>query len=200
MYPKSFREQVVVEQVDDELLVLDTRTSIAHYLHPVTAFVWQHADGTRSVNDLVRLVQVHLDADADEEVVWLALDALAEAGLLEDRLAPPAGTQRLSRRDLMRRVATVTAGVAITSLPLSPLYAQSGTNQEQGMKEQQQKQQEQGTKEQQAKNQQEQQQKQQEQGTKEQQAKSQQEQKTKEQGGKEQSSKEKTKPWRPLRP
>ncbi len=44
--------------------------------------------------------------------MWAALDSLSHANLLESRLAPPAGTQRVGRRTLLRHVATGSVAAA----------------------------------------------------------------------------------------
>jgi len=149
--PKARTAHLEVVPIDDELHVLDVQTGVVHRLHPITAVVWHQADGTQTIEDLHRYVQDEIDPQAGEEAVWLALDALAEADLLEERMAPPTGTQRISRRDMIARVAAV--GVGISSFMVSPLQAQSApgggeSEQEQSSKAQSAKQAEKSSKEQ----------------------------------------------------
>jgi hypothetical protein len=70
----------------------------AHCLNRTAADVFRHADGTRTVSDLGRLVAPDADRAAGEEAVRMAVERLGEAGLLESR--PPAP----SRREFVRRV------------------------------------------------------------------------------------------------
>ncbi len=74
----------------------------------VAAAVWLHADGLRSVDDLAVLVGAPVDA------VWRALDELADAELMVARVAPPAASRGLSRREVLSLAAAgaVTAGLA----------------------------------------------------------------------------------------
>ena len=132
MHPRARTTDIETTRIEDELHILDVTTGVAHRLHPMTACVWRHADGTRTVADLLAVVQAEQAPKADEEAIWLALDALADADLLEERIAPPAGLRRISRRDLIKRAAAVGAG--LSSIMVSPLHAQSppGSGEQQG--------------------------------------------------------------------
>ena len=64
----------------------------------------------------------------DEEVVWLGLRQLNKYHLLQEQMAPSAGPERISRRELGRRLGVATA----LSLPLiasvaAPTAAQAAT-------------------------------------------------------------------------
>lgn len=83
-----------------------------HDLPPLAAFIWAHADGTRDVNALADTAQQTLGTTIDVETVWVALDALADANLLEQRLAPPAAARhRWTRREMLHA-----AGAALVVL------------------------------------------------------------------------------------
>ena len=85
--------------------LLDTRTQAEHSLHPLTAFVWKHADGRTPVAQIADRVRAALGGDVTNDHVWAAIDVLTGAGLIENRVAPPAGIERFGRRDLLRQVA-----------------------------------------------------------------------------------------------
>ena len=110
MHPRAIVEGFVVEESGTEL-VLRHPAREALQLTGVAAAVWRHADGLRSVDELARHVGAEVDA------VWLALDELADAELVVARVAPPAASRGLSRREVLSLAAAgaVTAGLAPTS-------------------------------------------------------------------------------------
>jgi hypothetical protein len=99
MKPVARRRGLVVRDLPGEVLVYDTDTHRAHCLNRTAGTIFRHADGTRTVGDLVALVG---GDGADEGVVRGAIADLAEAGLLEEEAASSASV--LSRREVVRRV------------------------------------------------------------------------------------------------
>jgi hypothetical protein len=112
---------------DDETMVYDTVCHQASALNRTATLVWRHCDGKTSVPEFVELLR-KADLPADEAVVWLALDRLEKAHLLEKPLTKPA--DHLSRRRALRRL--VMAGglallPAVTSIVApTPSMAASG--------------------------------------------------------------------------
>src|SRR5579859_903618 len=131
MLPKARLNQILVEQVDDELVVYDEARDVAHSLNPSAALVWRHCDGRTTVPELTNLLHTTLKLPADEELVWLALDRLETAHLLQDRLERPTEMASVSRRQVIRKLG-LASGVAlllpvVTSIVApSPALAASG--------------------------------------------------------------------------
>lgn len=100
MEPKVRREDVLAQELGAELLLYDAKRDQAHSLNEVTALIWRHCDGHTSVTELVRVVGRETELPASEEIVWLALDQLEQAGLLEEPLQRPTPVQAVSRRQL----------------------------------------------------------------------------------------------------
>jgi hypothetical protein len=105
MKPQTRRSGLLIRELPDELLVYDLVQHRAHCLNRTAALVFRHADGTRSAAELARL------PGADDDVVTLALEQLAAAGLIEASASDaarerPAG---MSRRELARRVGLAAA-------------------------------------------------------------------------------------------
>jgi hypothetical protein len=113
MKPRARRQGLFVTELEGELLVYDRERHRAHCLNPTAATVFRHCDGRTSVRELSRLLSRELDVPADEGLVWLSLERLAQARLLEARPAPPPTAGGLSRRELVRR-----AGLAVALLPV----------------------------------------------------------------------------------
>jgi hypothetical protein len=105
-HPKARRSGVVIG-VDDAGVHIGGRE-----LPPLAAFVWTHADGTHDVTALAHIARQALGTTIDTETVWLALDVLADANLLEERIAPPAA----ARHHWTRRETLHAAGAALVVL------------------------------------------------------------------------------------
>ena len=52
--PRARRDGLNVQVVGSEILVFDIANDTAHALNRPAAFVWQHADGTRTVDEIAR--------------------------------------------------------------------------------------------------------------------------------------------------
>ncbi len=86
-------------------------------LSPLAVFAFTHADGTRGVADLAALAASTGTTGWTREAVFRALDELADRGLLEGRVAPPAG------RSTVRREPTAESATALGVSTGMPLWA-----------------------------------------------------------------------------
>ncbi len=98
-----------------------------HKLDAVAGWVYSHADGSRDIAALTAGLRADVDANADAALVFEALDRLADAGLLQQRSAPPAA---LSRRVLLQRLV---GGAALTALTAALTHAQTAQAATEGM-------------------------------------------------------------------
>ena len=126
LMPRARRDELVVEELPDETLVYDLKDHEAHCLNPTAALAWQQCDGRTTVSEMAGILAQELGLPPDEGIVWLALDRLRRAKLLEDGLDIPGGVASHSRRALVRRLAVI-GGLSIL-LPVvssisSPLAA-----------------------------------------------------------------------------
>ena len=115
MNPLARREGWSLTHIDGTPTFLHEGLQHTAEVHPVTAKVWELADGARTVAEITATVRAELDANTDNETVFQALDALADHGLLLQRAAPPAG---VSRRSLLRGLAGFSALAATGSVTL----------------------------------------------------------------------------------
>jgi Coenzyme PQQ synthesis protein D (PqqD) len=127
MKPLARTEGLVVTELPDELLVYDLERHRAHCLNPTAALVFKHCDGRRSVAQIARILRRELDMDppADEGLVWLSLERLERARLLEERPAAPAAAPGYSRRELVRRVGLAAATLPVVATILAPTPAEA---------------------------------------------------------------------------
>jgi len=130
--PRGRTDGLVVRDLPGEIVVYDLGSHRAHCLNRTAAFVFRHADGRRTVADLAVALAEDAGAAADERVVHLTLDRLAEAGLLASGPVqePPGGLSpaEASRREAIRRVGLGAAVLLpiVTSL-LVPTPAEAAT-------------------------------------------------------------------------
>ncbi len=120
------QKDLVVEELPDETLVYDLERDKAHCVNPTAALVWSRCDGNTSVADMAALLEQELDLPIDESLVWMAVDRLGKAHLLEDPVGLPVEAARYSRREMMRtlgRVAGLTLLLPAVSSIVAPLAA-----------------------------------------------------------------------------
>jgi coenzyme PQQ synthesis protein D (PqqD) len=122
------RHGLVVQELPDEVLMYDLTQHKAHCLNQTAAFVWNHCDGETTVGEIAKLMEAEWQTAVSEDEVWLALDRLSKADLLEERIILPAAKAGISRRNAVRQLGlgAVLALPAVMSL-VSPTAAQSAS-------------------------------------------------------------------------
>ncbi len=110
--PLARRDELVVEELEEETLVYDLKSDKARCLNHTAAMVWKRCDGRTSVLEVAALVGERLGVPADEAVVWMALDRLDGAHLLTEPVTLPADRTRYSRREMLRKLRRV-AGISL---------------------------------------------------------------------------------------
>ena len=114
--PLAKKQNIVVQELPDELLIYDLTKDKAYCLNKTSAFVWKTSDGTNDVNAITKLMEKEFNSSVNEDLVWLALDQFAKDELLE--VKPNNKFNNLSRREVIRRVglASVIALPVVASL------------------------------------------------------------------------------------
>jgi coenzyme PQQ synthesis protein D (PqqD) len=110
--PRARKEGLLIERLPDEVLVYDLDRKKAHCLNGSAALIWNHCDGKTSVEGILGFLKQKFREKVSDDVVWLGLDQLYEARLIETRVVRPGVKGGMSRRDLVKRI-----GVAV-SIPL----------------------------------------------------------------------------------
>lgn len=119
--PRARRTHLIVRQLPEETLVYDLDRSRAHCLGTTAASVWRHCDGRKDAARIAAGVRKDTGVDVGEAGVWVAVDRLAEARLLEEPL-PPGGR---SRREWLKQAAMV-GGLTVVSIT-APLSVEAAT-------------------------------------------------------------------------
>jgi hypothetical protein len=129
-FPQARSDQLLCRDLPDGLMLYDPTRHQAHTLNRTAALVWKQCDGQTSVAALTAQLQQTLNAPVGEEVVWLALADLKKAHLLQGPLPRPAGAERYSRREAVRKLGL--AGAVGVLLPVvasltAPTAARAGS-------------------------------------------------------------------------
>ena len=122
------RQGLVVQEMSDEVLMYDLKRHKAHCLNRTAAFVWNHCDGETTVDEIAKLMETEWRTPVSADAVWLALDKLSKADLLEERITLPAEKAGISRRSAVRRLGfgAMLAVPVVMSL-VSPAAAQAAS-------------------------------------------------------------------------
>jgi hypothetical protein len=127
--PLAIRAALIVKEVMDETLVYDLRRHQAHCLNRTAALVWNYCDGRTPAAEMATRLAAEAGAPVEEAIVWLALERLRKAHLIEEGDRSPGTGGRPPRRELLRRLGA--AGIAI-GLPtvvsiVAPTAAEAAT-------------------------------------------------------------------------
>jgi len=119
---KPKRKEAIVRQVADEFIIYDKPTERAHCLNKTAWDVWQLCDGKNTVASMIQKL-----GSGSDEPVWLSLERLEKAGLLDSAPAMIEATN-LARRSAIKKlgIAAAIAFPVIVSIAVpTPAQAQS---------------------------------------------------------------------------
>ncbi len=119
MKPLARKQGLILRELPAELLVYDTTRHAAHILNAPAALVFRHSDGKTGVAELAKRLRREVEAGADETWVWLALDRLGDANLLE---RAPDSVKASPRREVLKRFGRAAVLPVVVSL-LTPTPA-----------------------------------------------------------------------------
>jgi hypothetical protein len=112
--PFSRRVDIVVQEFADEILIYDLRADKAFNLNLSAALVWQLSNGDKTIAEIADEIAQKLGSPLHDEFVWLALEQLRKAKLLENELEIARLLQGVSRRKTIKKVGLA----SLVSLPL----------------------------------------------------------------------------------
>lgn len=128
-YPLSRKDNIVIQEFDNEILIYDLMKNKALCLNQTSAMVWQECDGTKSVAEISLILSKKFKTNISEEIVWLALNQFKKDSLLEKNNEFTTPLDGLSRREVVKRIgfASMIALPLISSVVApSAVQAQSG--------------------------------------------------------------------------
>jgi hypothetical protein len=109
MRPDGRREQILMEEVGEELVIYDLQRHRVHQLNKVAAMVWMNCNGRKTIPEIRKVLQKEISPAVDEAIVWKALDRLGKVHLLQKPVSPPASVAGMTRRQMLRKFGTVAA-------------------------------------------------------------------------------------------
>lgn len=112
LLPQARKDELIIQELPEETLVYDLKRHRAYCLNRTAALVWRQCDGHATVADVVRHLRDEMKAPVDEAVVWLALNRLDRAHLLQKPPARPAEGTAYSRREMIRSLGLI-GGLAV---------------------------------------------------------------------------------------
>ena len=102
-FPRARGENIVSRRVQDELIIYDKARDIATCLNSFAADVWDRCDGRSSPAAIAQALSQSRSEPVDERAVWLAVNRLSRAKLLEEPIKiPPAVPGRAASSVLAR--------------------------------------------------------------------------------------------------
>ena len=124
--PRARSEGLLVRELEGEVLVYDLERHRAVCLNRAAAAVWRSCDGRTDVAGLGRALGG--ESGGGEEAVWLALEQLVRDRLIDGRPPRRAGSRRVTRRELIRRLGLAAAAALplVTSI-VAPTPAQAAS-------------------------------------------------------------------------
>jgi len=113
-YPNSRKNNIVVREIKNEVLIYDIRTKKAFCLNETSAIVWKLCDGKTAPSDIRRMAEKELGNEVEDAIVWLALEGLRKDGLLSDTAETQNRYKDMTRRQVLRNIGLMSA----VSLPI----------------------------------------------------------------------------------
>ncbi|QQS32486.1 MAG: PqqD family protein [Acidobacteriota bacterium] len=107
--PRAINENKVVQEINDETLIYDIGSHRAYCLNTVSSIVWRNCNGQNDTEAIARILTERLRSEVPDEMVWLALDQLEKAELVDSAGQIPAALTSVSRREAIRRVGLASA-------------------------------------------------------------------------------------------
>lgn len=132
MRPIARRAEVLTRQLSDELIVYDLERHQAHCLNRTAAIVFRQADGTRTLGEIAAALGDDGDPVQREAAARLALEQLAELGLVDRGTATDEDASAVhARREALRRLgagAALLLPAVVSMLAPTPADAASCTS------------------------------------------------------------------------
>jgi len=121
-HPIAKSENLLIEEVAGELLIYDVSDNRAHCLNESAAAIWRHCDGTRSIEKLAKQLFPKLEESDAQRLVHVGVERLRRRRLV-DSSAAAGQTVDLSKRQLLKKVATLAAAAGVAAPLISTIIA-----------------------------------------------------------------------------
>jgi hypothetical protein len=103
------------------------RHAQAYCLNRTAALVWQACDGKRTMGEMAQVLEKEIGYPVSEKLIWFALEQLERFRLLEERVEPPVLKERMTRRELTRKLGYAVALIPLITSIVAPTAVQAAT-------------------------------------------------------------------------
>lgn len=107
--PNARKEDIVVQQVENETLIYSLKENKAYCLNETSALVWSLCDGKRTTSTIADKMSKRLKTPINKEFVWLAIDMLQKQDLLANGKRINSGFENIPRREVIRKIGFTSA-------------------------------------------------------------------------------------------
>jgi|ERR1700686_5360026 len=125
--PRARRDNLVIQELDDETLIYDLERDEAHCLNKTAALVWGRCDGKTTDGRMARLLEKQFRTPIDVDLVWLAVQQLQHFHLIEGGEGSTAATRSVTRRKLLLKYAPAALALPVIMSISAPTPAQGQT-------------------------------------------------------------------------
>jgi hypothetical protein len=99
--PRALKDNMVIRELDDEVLVYDTERDEAHCLNRTAAIVWEMCNGDSTILAAAARLREQLGVPVDKDLVWFSIRQLEKFNLVEKSSKFPV----IARRDIVFKYA-----------------------------------------------------------------------------------------------
>ena len=118
MKPLARKSGIFAENLPEEVVLYDKTRDKVHNLNKTAAAVWENSDGSKTVDELTRVVEAKSGVPTDRNLVLQALEELEDAGLMEAGVVREAGLP--SRREAVGKMVMAGSALVATIVAAAP--------------------------------------------------------------------------------
>ena len=123
------QSDLLSEEIHGERVIYDNGNKKVHHLNPTMTWIWDHCDGSRTIDELIAALQRDTVCDDARGLITSGLKQLAEANLLEpgsvDRTTLEVQQSTVSRRAAVIAGISIAGPIMISILAPTPAAAKS---------------------------------------------------------------------------
>jgi hypothetical protein len=118
--PLARKSGIFAENLPEEVVLYDKINDKVHCLNNTAAAVWENSDGSKTVDDLMRVVEAKCGGPADRKLVLQALEELKEAGLMVAGSGTALDAGLPSRREAVGKMVMAGSALVATIVAAAP--------------------------------------------------------------------------------
>lgn len=125
--PMARRNNLVVQDTSDELLIYDLDRHKAFCLNPTLKLIYGHCDGKTTFEQASAKIRKVIKTDIADQVFWMALEQLKRNHLL-DETRPIPDIPKVSRRELIQSGLALSIALPVIVSLIAPSATHAQTN------------------------------------------------------------------------